>query len=115
MVDVDVVDQLDALLADLAVVAVVAERALYDPAAVDAPSARRAQHSLMRFRRGLRNRQISRIWSLEMGAATPAPATSAPAHTHVPRRPPSLLTGKLRADRGGEAGLESRSIGPYLQ
>jgi len=83
VVEIDVVDQLDALLADLAVVAMVAERALYDPDAVDGPSARRAQHSLMRFRRALRNREISRIWSLEMGVATPTPAWRPPPRTHV--------------------------------
>jgi transglutaminase-like putative cysteine protease len=72
--EVDVVDQIRALLADLALIAVVAERALYDPDDVDAPSARRAQHSLMRCRRALRDREISRFWARAMGAATPAPA-----------------------------------------
>jgi transglutaminase-like putative cysteine protease len=74
VVEVDMADHLRALLADLAIVAMVAERALYDPDDVDAPSARRAQHSLMRCRRALRNREISSFWSREMGAATPAPA-----------------------------------------
>jgi hypothetical protein len=81
-VEVDVVDQLRALLADLAVVAVVAERALYDPDDVDAPSARRAQHSLMRFRRALRYREIFRFWSREMGAVAPTLAPRPPARAH---------------------------------
>ena len=54
VVEVDLADQLRGLLADAAVVAMVAERALYGPDDVDAASARRAQHSLMRFRRALR-------------------------------------------------------------
>jgi transglutaminase-like putative cysteine protease len=83
VVDVDVIDQLDALLADLAVVAVVAERALYDPDAVDAPSARQARDGLLRFRRALRNREISRIWSRQMGAVAPPLAPTPPAPTHV--------------------------------
>jgi transglutaminase-like putative cysteine protease len=74
VVEVDVVDQLRALLADVAVVAMVAERALYDPDDVDAPSARRAQQGLTRFRRALRNREISRRWLLEIGAGVPTSA-----------------------------------------
>jgi len=83
VVEVDVVDQLRALLADMAVVAVVAERALYDPEDVDAPSARRAQHSLTRFRRALRNREISQFWSVEIGAGTPIPAPRPPARPYM--------------------------------
>jgi transglutaminase-like putative cysteine protease len=83
-VEVDVVDQLRALLADVAIVAMVAERALYDPDDVDVPSARRAQQGLTRFRRALRNREISESWSREIGAGVPA---SAP---HVPARPRPL-------------------------
>jgi hypothetical protein len=79
VVEVDVIDQLRALLADVAIVAMVAERTLYDPDGVDAPSARRAQQGLSRFRRALRNREISRFWSLEIGAGMPTPAPRVPA------------------------------------
>jgi transglutaminase-like putative cysteine protease len=79
VVEVDVIDQLRALLADVAIVAMVAERALYDPDGVDAPSARRAQQGLSRFRRALRNREISRFWSLGIGAGMPTPAPRVPA------------------------------------
>jgi hypothetical protein len=68
----------------VAIVAMVAERALYDPDDVDVPSARRAQQGLTRFRRALRNREISESWSREIGAGVPA---SAP---HVPARPRPL-------------------------
>ena len=81
--EVAVVDQLRALLADVAVVAMVAERALYDPDDVDVPSARRAQQGLTRFRRALRNREISRRWLLEIGAGKPTAAPRVPAR---PRR-----------------------------
>jgi hypothetical protein len=53
------------------VVATVAERALYDPDDVDAPSARRAQESLVRFRRALRSRRVMQFWSLAIGAGDP--------------------------------------------
>jgi transglutaminase-like putative cysteine protease len=81
VVEVDLVDQLRALLADVAVVAMVAERALYDPDDLDAASAHRAQHSLMRFRRALRNREIKQFWSLEIAAGMPTPAPRAPTRT----------------------------------
>jgi transglutaminase-like putative cysteine protease len=88
VVEVDVVDQLRALLADVAVVAMVAERALYDPDEVDAPSARRAQQGLTRFRRALRNREISQFWSLEIGTGVPTPAPRVPARADVTRNAP---------------------------
>jgi hypothetical protein len=82
VVEVDLVDQLRALLTDVAVIAMVAERALYDPDDVDAASARRAHQSLMRFRRALRNREIKQFWTLEIGAGSPY-TSPASAHPHI--------------------------------
>jgi transglutaminase-like putative cysteine protease len=81
VVEVDLVDQLRALLADAAVVALVADHALYSPDDLDAASARRAQHSLMRCRRALRNRDVRKFWSLEMAAGAPKAAPRSPTRT----------------------------------
>ncbi len=52
----------------------VADRALYSPDDVDAAAARRAQHSLLRFRGALGTRDVRRFWSLEIGAGAPQAA-----------------------------------------
>jgi transglutaminase-like putative cysteine protease len=81
VVEVDLVDQLRALLADAAVVAMVADRAFYSPDDVDAASGRRAHHSLLRCRRALRNRDVRQFWSREIGAGAPRAAPRAPTRT----------------------------------